>query len=90
MQIVVGSLLITRVCPSPTTQHVGSTEAYISRKWLIDLSIRVLYDIECNVALYINPEPGFNTYLFDWSQDTFIVHVPIDSSTHYPAFYTVG
>ena len=25
----------------------------------------------------------------DWSQHTFIVHIPIDNSTHNPAFYTV-
>ena len=28
-------------------------------------------------------------YFNDWSQEIFIVHVPIDSSTRYLAFYTV-
>ena len=29
-------------------------------------------------------------YSYAWSQEIFIVHVPKYSSTHYPAFYTVG
>ena len=29
-------------------------------------------------------------YSFDLSKEIFIVHVPIDSFWHYPAFYTVG
>ena len=29
-------------------------------------------------------------YTCDWSNEIFIVHVPIDSSTHYAAFYTFG
>ena len=28
-------------------------------------------------------------YSFNWSQEIFIVHVPIDSSIHYPVSYTV-
>ena len=29
-------------------------------------------------------------FSYDWSQEIFYVHVPIDTSTHYPALYTVG
>ena len=32
---------------------------------------------------------GYDTYSCDWSQEFYIVYVPIDSSTHYPAFCTV-
>ena len=28
-------------------------------------------------------------YSCDWSKEMFIMHVPIDRSTHYPAFYSV-
>ena len=44
------------------------------------------FRIEGFVALDRNPEPGYNTLLCDWSQEIYIEHVPIDSSTQYPAF----
>ena len=55
------------------------------------VSIIVLYQQLGHVALDRNPGPGITPLLFfDKSQEVFIVHVTIDSSTHYPAFVPVG
>ena len=39
-----------------------------------------------DVALEKNSEPGYNTLLLRLIPGDFYVHVPIDISTHYPAF----
>ena len=52
---------------------------------MIDKSIRYFFRVECQAALDRNPGPGNETL----SKEIFVVHVPIDSSTHYLAFYKV-
>ena len=60
----------------------------MARNKLIDW-LECFFVIECHVALDRYSGPWYDTLLLRF-QTTFKVHVPIDSFTHYPAFYTVG
>ena len=52
--------------------------------WLIN-PLEFIFKIEGHEALDRNPGRDTLPYSYDWSQEIFIVHVPIGSSTHYPA-----
>ena len=48
------------------------------------------FDSEGHVALDRNPGTGYDTLLLRMIPRDLLSDIPIDSSTHYPAFWTVG
>ena len=64
------------------------TCSYFNVSMILNNPLKCFFDIKGHEALDRIPGPGYNTILL-WLI-TGEVLVPIDSSTHYPAFWTVG